>query len=268
MKSFFKYLVIFYLAINYSFSQNYSEEFLDGTIMFQLKESVLSFEKINQLDENIISKDEDISNYPAIAAIFNQIEVIKFERPSYFSNKRNLQTIFRVTFSDFDKIDQLINELKSLSFVNYAEKEPIYKLDFIPNDAQHFGNNKWYHTQVDSEQAWDITLGSSNIKVAIIDNGVANNHNDLTIYKQRDVSDNDNDASPAVYYNQNSGWSHGTHCAGLAAADINNGVGIASLGGNAEIIAVKATPSSADGGSIYNSYNGIQWACENGANVG
>ena len=43
--------------------------------MFQLKESVLSFEKINQLDENIISKDEDISNYPAIATIFNQIEV-------------------------------------------------------------------------------------------------------------------------------------------------------------------------------------------------
>ena len=36
---------------------------------------------------------------------------------------------------------------------------------------------------------------------------------------------------------------------------------------HAEIIAVKATPSSADGGSIYNSYNGIQWACENGANV-
>ena len=267
MKIFIKLSVLFYLSINYSFSQTYSEEFLDGTIMFQLKESVLSFDKISQPDENIISKDESISNYPEIAAIFNDVEVTTFERPSYFSNKRGIQTIFRVVFSDFDKIDLLISELESLSFVDYAEKEPIYKLDFIPNDAQHYGNNKWYHTQVDSEEAWDITLGNSNIKVAIIDNGVANNHSDLTIYKQRDVSDNDNDANPAVYYNQSSGWSHGTHCAGLAAADINNGIGIASLGGNAEIIAVKATPSSADGGSIYNSYNGIQWACENGANV-
>ena len=267
MKLFIKCIAIFYFSINYSFSQNYNEEFLDGTIMFQINESILSFDKINQPDENIISKNENISDYPQIATIFNNTEVISFERPSYFSNKRNLQTIFRVVFSDFDKIDSIISQLELLSFVEYAEKEPIYKLDFIPNDAEHFGNNKWYHTQVDSEEAWDITLGNSNIKVAIIDNGVANNHSDLTIYKQRDVSDNDDDASPAVYYNQNGGWSHGTHCAGLAAANINNGIGIASLGGNAEIIAVKASPDSSDGGSIYNSYNGIQWACENGANV-
>ena len=267
MKLLINYLILFCLLSSYSFSQNYDEEFLDGTIMFELEESILSFDIINQTDKNIFSKDENISDYPELATIFNNIDIVKLERPSYFSNKRNLQTIFRIEFSDFDKIDELISELEQLSIVKYAEKEPIYKLDFIPNDAQHFGNNKWYHTLVDSEEAWDITLGSSNVKIAIIDNGVANNHDDLTIYKQRDVSDNDNDASPAVYYNQNGGWSHGTHCAGLAAADINNGTGIASLGGNAEIIAVKATPSSADGGSIYNSYNGIQWACENGANV-
>jgi len=267
MKNFIKLSVLFCLSINYSFSQTYSEEFLDGTIMFQLKENILSFDKTIQPDENILSKNENISNYPEIAVIFNDVEVTTFERPSYFSNKRNLQTIFRVVFSDFDKIDLLISQLELLSFVDYAEKEPTYKIDFIPNDAQHFGNNKWYHTLVDSEEAWNITLGNSNIKVAIIDNGVANNHTDLTIYKQRDVSDNDNDANPGAYYNQDSAWSHGTHCAGLAAADINNGTGIASLGGNAEIIAVKATPDSGDSGLIYNSYNGIQWACENGANV-
>ena len=51
MRFFINLLAIFYLSINYSFSQTYSEEFLDGTIMFQLKESVLSFEKINQLDD-------------------------------------------------------------------------------------------------------------------------------------------------------------------------------------------------------------------------
>ena len=267
MKFFIKLSVLLYLSISYSFSQTYSEEFLDGTIMFQLKESVLSFDKISQPDENIISKDESISNYPEIAAIFNDVEVTTFERPSYFSNRRGIQTIFRVVFSEFDKIDLLISELESLSFVNYAEKEPIYKIDFVPNDALHFGNNKWYHTLVDSEDAWDITLGSSNIKVAIIDNAIANNHSDLTIYKQRDVSDNDNNASPPTYFNQSEVWSHGTHCAGLAAADINNGIGIASLGGNAEIIAVKVSPDSSDGNAAYNTYDGVQWACENGANI-
>ena len=268
MKLFINYFILFSLLTSYSFSQNYNEDFLDGTIMFEIEESVLSFEIINQPDKNIFSKNENLSDFPQIAAVFNEIEVIKFERPSYYTNKRSLQTIFRIKFSDFDRIDELISELELLSFVKYAEKEPIYKLDFIPNDAQHFGNNKWYHTLVDSEEAWDITLGSSNIKVAIIDNAIANNHNDLTIYKQRDVADNDNDASPPAYYSpQTSVWSHGTHCAGLAAADTNNEIGIASLGGNAEIIAVKGTPDSADGNSVYNLYAGIQWACENGANV-
>ena len=268
MKSSIQYLIIFSLFFNYSFSQNYNKDFLDGTIMFEIEESVLSFEIVNQPDKNIFSKNENLSDFPQIAAVFNEIEVIKFERPSYYTNKRSLQTIFRIKFSDFDRIDELISELELLSFVKYAEKEPIYKLDFIPNDAQHFGNNKWYHTLVDSEEAWDITLGSSNVKIAIIDNAVANNHNDLTIYKQRDVSDNDNNASPPAYYSpQSAAWSHGTHCAGLAAADINNEIGIASLGGNAEIIAVKVSPDSSDGNAAYNTYDGVQWACENGANI-
>ena len=64
---------------------------------------------------NFISKNENISDYPQIATIFNNTEVISFERPSYFSNKRNLQTIFRVVFSDFDKIDSIISQLELLS---------------------------------------------------------------------------------------------------------------------------------------------------------
>ena len=117
MKNFIKLSVLFCLSINYSFSQTYSEEFLDGTIMFQLKENVLSFDKTIQPDENILSKNENISNYPEIAVIFNDVEVTTFERPSYFSNKRGIQTIFRVVFSDFDKIDLLISQLELLSFV-------------------------------------------------------------------------------------------------------------------------------------------------------
>ena len=39
-------------------------------------------------------------------------------------------------------------------------------------------------------------------------------------------------------------WLHSTHCAGLATAEIDNATGIASLGGNSELIAVKATGDS------------------------
>jgi len=104
MKLLINYLILFCLLSSYSFSQNYDEEFLDGTIMFELEESILSFDIINQTDKNIFSKDENISDYPELATIFNNIDIVKLERPSYFSNKRNLQTIFRIEFSDFDKL--------------------------------------------------------------------------------------------------------------------------------------------------------------------
>ena len=48
MKLFINYFMLFSLLTSYSFSQNYNEDFLDGTIMFQLQENNLSFEIINQ----------------------------------------------------------------------------------------------------------------------------------------------------------------------------------------------------------------------------
>ena len=142
----------------------------------------------------------------------------------------------------------------------YAEKEPVYKNIFVPNDSYHNGTNKWYHTLVNSEDAWDLSIGNSNVKIAIVDNAIATSHTDLSVYKQIDIADEDNDATPPQTYQQSSSWSHGTHCAGLATAEINNVTGIASLGGNSELIAVKATGDSQNPDLSYNGYAGVQWA--------
>ena len=156
--------------------------------------------------------------------------------------------------------------------MEFAEREPMYKIDFQPNDYYYNGsasnNLNWYHDLINSEGAWDISLGSENIKIAIVDNAVDISHLDLNVTKAYDVADNDLDPSPPLNFQQSSGWSHGTHAAGLAAALTNNGIGIASLGGNAEIIAVKASyDSTEDGEVIQATYNGVVWACENGANI-
>ena len=262
-----KKLFTLLLSCNFLFTQTINNDFLDGTIIFKLKE----FIEVNNNDI-VKTSDEigiivDINDYPIFKEIFKDINVLSFERPSYFSGKRELQKIYRVTFSDFDKIDLILDKLNKLEILEYAEKEPIYKTTFVPDDTYHNGTNKWYHTQVNSELAWDISTGSQSIKIAIIDNGAPSDHLDLNVFKQRDVSDNDDDATPPQTYNQSSSWSHGTHCSGLATAEINNSTGIASLGGNAELIIVKATGDNQNPSSIYNSYAGVQWACENGANV-
>tara|TARA_B100001113_G_scaffold313393_1_gene278388 strand:- start:549 stop:3323 length:2775 start_codon:yes stop_codon:yes gene_type:complete len=262
-----KKLFTLLLSCNFLFTQTINNDFLDGTIIFKLKE----FIEVNNNDF-VKTSDEigiivDINDYPIFKEIFKDINVLSFERPSYFSGKRELQKIYRVTFSDFDKIELILDKLNKLEILEYAEKEPIYKTTFVPDDTYHNGTNKWYHTQVNSELAWDISTGSQSIKIAIIDNGAPSDHLDLNVFKQRDVSDNDDDATPPQTYNQSSSWSHGTHCSGLATAEINNSTGIASLGGNAELIIVKATGDNQNPSSIYNSYAGVQWACENGANV-
>ena len=262
-----KKVIFFLLVTNIIISQNFEKDFLDGTIIFKLNNFIENNDEIQTKTSDAIGLIENISNYPDLVKIFENIQILNFERPSYFTSKRELQKIYRITFSNYEKINYLISQLNKLDIINYAEKEPIYKNTFIPNDSYHNGTNKWYHTLVDSESAWDISLGNESIKIAIVDNGAPSNHEDLNVFKQRDVSDNDNNATPPQTYDESSSWSHGTHCAGLATAQINNSTGIASLGGNVELIVVKATGDSQNPSSVYNSYAGVQWACENGANV-
>lgn len=249
------------------YAQNYQSDFLDGTIMFKLYNPIEPTSAY-QRDVHNFGLEQNLSDYPEIAALFQGMTIESFERPSYFTRKPELMKIFRIKFAEFDKIDVLVDQLSKIANVEFAEKEPIYFTDFVPNDTYHSGTNKWYHTLVGSENAWNISLGSNSIKIAIVDNAVFCGHADLTTFAQRDVADNDNDATPPQTATQDFGWSHGTHCAGLATADINNAIGIASLGGNVELIGVKATPNSASSsGSIWQSYNGVQWACQNGADV-
>ncbi len=262
-----KKLFLLILSCNFLFTQTIDNDFLDGTIIFKLKEFIENSDKNLDKSSDKIGLKVDMNDYPILKEIFKDVNILSFERPSYFSGKRELQKIYRVTFSDFDKIDFILSELSKLEILEYVEKEPIYRTTFIPDDTYHNGTNKWYHTLVNSESAWDISMGSQSIKVAVIDNGAPSNHLDLNVFKQRDVSDNDDDATPPQTYTQSTSWSHGTHCAGLATAEINNATGIASLGGNTELIIVKATGDNQNPSSIYNSYAGVQWACENGANV-
>jgi len=259
-------LIVSLLLCNLAFAQTYSPDFLDGSIMFKLKKNVRTVETMRESTTEVV-KYESLQDYPQLARTFQKYDVTSLTRPSYYTNKEDLQKIYRVKFNNYAQIDALVKELAQQEDVEFAEKEPIYKIDFVPNDPQHTGTTKWYHTLVGSESAWNTSLGSNSIKLAIVDNAVACGHTDLTTFKQRDVADNDNDATPPTVYSSDQAWSHGTHCAGLATADINNGIGIASLGGNVELIGIKATPNSGSSNSVYYSYDGVQWACANGANI-
>ena len=119
-------------------------------------------------------------------------------------------------------------------------------------------NQQWWIPVVKAPQAWDLTTGSASVTVAICDTGVDYNHEDL---KSKiapggyDVSDKDSD--PMDYQG------HGTHCAGIAAAATNNGIGVAGMGYNVRILPVKVFPNSFDDVVA----EGITYATDHGAKV-
>jgi len=191
----------------------------------------------------------------------------------YFSKSEKLRRTFRISVDDVENIDQLIKELSLLKEVEYVEKVPLIRSTHTPNDLKaNTVNGQWGLHKIQAQNAWDITKGSSDIVVAVVDDAIQTHHPDLAgkFVAGRDVSDNDNNTNPPQWY-----FGHGTHVAGIAGASTNNGKGIASIGYNVKIMPIKATPNSALPQAyckykcvlIYNAYEGVTWAADNGADV-
>ncbi len=150
--------------------------------------------------------------------------------------------------------------LESTGAVSYAGPNHLYYIDATPNDQQYVAGQQWGLTQIKAEQAWDVTTGSPNIVIAVIDTGTAVNHPDLQskIVQGHDFVNNDNDPS------DDNG--HGTHVSGIAAANSNNGQGIAGVSWGARVMPVKVL-SGRGGGSTDVIAQGIHWAVDNGARI-
>jgi subtilisin family serine protease len=90
-------------------------------------------------------------------------------------------------------------------------------------------------------------LGSSNIKIAIIDTGEDTTHPELAskiVYTKCFISDPNNVQSSSNFETDPQG--HGTDVAGIAAADSNNALGFSGSGGNAVIYGYRVFPTPDD----------------------
>ena len=248
------------------FSQTFDRNYQDGKLYLKYKDDI-------SINFNVRANNEvAIEEVPFIDALQSDYRVKSLERPFYLNNDHKLLRTLMVEIEDMTKIDEVIAELRKQTDLEYVEKVPMCYIDYVPNDSiynMYNGPSKWsWHTDViQAEKAWDISKGSADIKVAIVDNAVWAEHPDLAskIVLQRDVYYNTNSSSPPSTGDPFD-WSHGTHCAGLAAAITDNETGIASIGFNVSIIAIKASRNNNPDG-ISSGYAGIQFAASNGANV-
>ena len=117
---------------------------------------------------------------------------------------------------------------------------------------------------INAEDAWNITKGSSAIKVAVIDEGVQLTHPDLdaNILPGFDAISNTTGATAGSPLGTNA--AHGTNCAGIIAAEADNGIGGSGVAPLCRIIPVNIAQASGTFGSSTQLALGIDWAWQTG----
>lgn len=117
----------------------------------------------------------------------------------------------------------------------------------------------WHLQKIGALGAWDTTLGGG-ITIAILDTGVDGTHPDLMANMVPGWNAFNNNTNTADF------MGHGTAVAGAAAAVSNNGIGVASVAGQAKLMPIVVTDSS--GGAFYSVIaQGITYAADHGARV-
>ncbi len=213
--------------------------------------------------------------------------------PSVSREKTNtigLDRIYEVRYEGNGKIEDVINDLLKDEAVEYAEPSYLYHQFYQPNDPD-FQNIQSYLMQVRAIQAWDLIKSAPNVVIGIVDSGSDLDHPDLApnIYVNtkdpvNGIDDDNNgyvddyrgidlvgtsgnnimvDNDPNV---KNDTTDHGVHVSGLASAVSDNGVGVASIAGKAKLLIVKVAADD-DGSTIYQGYDGIKYAADNGAQI-
>jgi len=175
--------------------------------------------------------------------------------------------------------ESLAKALLSKGLLEYIE--PNYKLERMntPNDPQAVSQwpNQEQSTDIDLDlfDAWQVSTGSDEIVVGIIDSGLNYNHPDLAgnIWQNtaeipfNGIDDDGNGVVDDFYgYNSvsNSGDpldnnGHGSHIAGIIGAQGNNSLGISGVNWNVKLLGMKFL-DGAGNGSTQNAIEAIEYA--------
>ncbi len=170
---------------------------------------------------------------------------------------------------------QAIKALRMRSDVLYAEPNYILQAKQVPTDQYY--DLQWHYPLINLPSAWDISTGSSDVIVAIVDTGVLLSHPDLVGQFSSDGGydfiQNDSisqDGEPGIDSNPDdpgdassigSSSFHGTHVAGTVAAATNfssGGIGVVGVAPGAKIMPLRVLGSG--GGTSYDINQAVRYA--------
>lgn len=229
----------------------------------------------------------------------SQVVYVKFKNENaknkFLKNNPNaesskIKNLVRYKPSNF--LDSKIFSLKAKSQdIEYMETAEMYKPLETADDT--YFNSAWHFSNIYAQNAWDISKGSANHIIAVIDTGVKLNHQDLDSkiwintgeiagnhidddgngyvddVNGYDFADDDEDPSPDL---ANSQYYHGTKVSGVAAAETDNAQGVAGISWYAKIMPLKVFEDGQPVGPEIGAWpddiaNAITYAADNGAKI-
>lgn len=184
-------------------------------------------------------------------------------------------------------VEDAVRMLNALPDVEFAEPNYIHRTQELPSDtflSEPFASELWALDRINIIPLWNAPkIRQKRPVIAIIDTGVQCDHPDLAdnIW----INEAEANGLPGVDDDMNGfvddihGWDmvnqsarvgdwngHGTHCAGIAAAVGNNGIGI--TGANPDALIMPVTVLQSDGcGDVGTIVRGIDYAADNGADI-
>lgn len=190
-------------------------------------------------------------------------------------------------------LTQRLDRLRRSGLFESVSPDHIGRLALVPNDGFFQDGTLWglhnvgqlggvVGADIGVTNAWDITVGSTNVIVAVIDSGIRYTHADLAAQMWRnpgeiagDSTDNDGNSYVDDVFGINAVTNsgdpmddngHGTRVAGVIAAAPNNGRSHVGVAWNVRLMALKATDAQ---GNPRNSaiVQCIDYAIKNGAKI-
>jgi serine protease len=154
--------------------------------------------------------------------------------------------------------------------VAYAQPNYLVRPALAPSDP--LLGRQWHYALLGLEHAWDLTSGSADVVVAVVDTGIRSDHPDLQGQLVRGfdfITDpqraNDGDALDPDPFDPGDqpgaalgGTYHGTHVAGTIAAATDNRLGVAGVGWHTRLMPVRAL--GVGGGTSFDIAEAIMFA--------
>jgi subtilisin family serine protease len=139
-------------------------------------------------------------------------------------------------------MENYVLQLEKTGYYDVIEYNNIGEYCVITNDLLR--SSQWYLNSINVNTAWDITMGHSNIIVAVLDSGTDWMHFDIgngnDNYKNIDESSGWNFISNNSNVITTNG--HGTRVAGIIGAKSNNSLGISGISGGNNLSGVTIIP--------------------------